>query len=73
MGDKLTVAEAAELLGYHENHVRRLLRSGAMKAEQFNRVWIIDRSEVERIKAVQSQGGRYYPDRTEEGGTIEES
>jgi excisionase family DNA binding protein len=72
MGDKLTVAEAAKLLGYHENHVRRMLRSGVMKGEQFNRIWIIDRSEVERIRAAQTKGGRYYPDREEKGGAIEE-
>jgi excisionase family DNA binding protein len=66
MGDRLTVAEAAKILGYHENHVRRLLRSGAIKAEQFNRVWIIAKSEVERIKALQSKGGRFYPDREKE-------
>jgi excisionase family DNA binding protein len=72
MGDKLTVAEAAKLLGYHENHVRRMLRSGVMKGEQFNRIWIISRSEVERIKAAQTKGGRYYPDRSKKGGAIEE-
>jgi excisionase family DNA binding protein len=70
MSDKLTVAEAAELLGYHENHVRRLLRSGVIKAEQFSRIWIIDRSEVERVKALQSKGGRFYPDR--EGQSIDQ-
>lgn len=62
MQEKLTVKQTAELLGYHVDHVRRLLRSGVMKGEQFNRVWIIDRSEVERIKAAQSKGGRFYPE-----------
>jgi hypothetical protein len=37
-----------------------------MKAEQFNRIWIIDRSEVERIKAAQSEGGRFYPEKGKE-------
>jgi excisionase family DNA binding protein len=63
MSDKLTAGQAAEALGYHIHHVYRLLRSGQMKAEQFNRVWLIDKSEVERIKALQSEGGRFYPEK----------
>lgn len=65
MSAKLTAQEAADALGYHINHVYRLLRSGAMKGEQFNRVWIIAKSEVERIKELQSEGGRFYPDKKE--------
>lgn len=63
MSEKLTAQEAADALGYHINHVYRLLKSGKMKGEQFNRVWIIAKVEVERIKALQSEGGRFYPDR----------
>ena len=58
MSDKLTVRQAAEIHGYTERHVRRILNSGVMKAEQFNRVWIIDRSEVERLLSLQGEGGR---------------
>jgi excisionase family DNA binding protein len=60
MAGKLTAREAAEILGYHINHVYRLLRSGVMKGEQFNRVWMIDRAEVERIKRLQDVHGRRY-------------
>jgi hypothetical protein len=42
MTGRLTALQAAETLGYHMDHVRRLLRNGKVKAEQFNRVWIID-------------------------------
>lgn len=69
MDDKLTAQQTADELGYHIDHVYRLLRSGVMKAEQFNRVWLIDKAEVERVKALQSKGGRYYPDETEEKTT----
>jgi excisionase family DNA binding protein len=58
MDDILTADEAAEMLGYHPDYVRRLLRNRAIKAQQFNRVWMIDRQEVERIKALQGPGGR---------------
>ena len=66
MGDKLTTQEVAQELGYTLRHVQRLLRLGTIRGEQFNRVWIIDRSEVERVKALQSKGGRFYPNREEE-------
>ncbi len=58
MGDKLTAGEVAKELGYHVNHVYRLLKQGKLKGQQFNRVWIIDRREVERIKAQQDEHGR---------------
>lgn len=58
MSDRLTAEQAANILGYHIGHMRRLLRMGTVRAEQFNGVWIIDRQEVERIKALQGPGGR---------------
>jgi excisionase family DNA binding protein len=58
MNGLLTAQEAADELGYHVNHLYSLLRDGKVKAEQFNRVWMIDPAEVERIKALQGPGGR---------------
>jgi hypothetical protein len=56
--DKLTARQAAEILGYHVNHVYRLLRSDVMGGEQFNPVWMIDPAEAERIKRLQDVHGR---------------
>ena len=72
MSDKLTTAEVAQALGYTVRHVQRLLRLGAIRGEQFNRVWIIDREETERIKALRSEGGRFYHGKTGKGKTIEQ-
>ena len=58
MNDRVTAHEAAKFLGYHVKHVYRLLDQGVIKGEQFNRVWIIPRSEIERIKKLQTEGGR---------------
>jgi len=58
MSEPLTAQEAAEQLGYHIDYVRTLLRQGVIKARQFNRVWMIPAEEVERIKALQTKGGR---------------
>jgi excisionase family DNA binding protein len=59
----LTVAQAAKQLGYHPNHLRRLLRSGVVSGwKQRNGHWAIPRREVERVQALQTEQGRYYPD-----------
>jgi excisionase family DNA binding protein len=63
MSEPLTTQQAAEILGYHPDHLRVLLRNGTIKARQFSRVWMIERSEVERIKFLQGPGGR-LPKRT---------
>ena len=63
MSDMLTTEQAAEALGYHRDHVYRLLRSGVIQAERFSGVWIIPQAEIERVKALQSKGGRYYPEK----------
>ena len=58
MAQTLTVKEAAGRLGYHPDHLRRLLRKGTVKGVTFSGVWMIDPAEVERVKALQSKGGR---------------
>jgi excisionase family DNA binding protein len=59
----LTVAEAAKLLGYHPNHLRRLLRKGSINGrKRYNGRWAINRWEVERVRDLQTERGRYYPD-----------
>ena len=39
----LTVEEAAELSGYHPEHIRRLIREGKVKGEKFATVWQVDK------------------------------
>jgi excisionase family DNA binding protein len=58
MDRPLTAPEAAELLGYHQDHLRRLLKAGTVKGEQVSGRWLIPRQEVERIKGLQGPGGR---------------
>lgn len=55
---ELTAEQAAEELGYHVNHVYRLLAQGKMRGRQFNRVWMIEQAEVTRVKALQDDHGR---------------
>jgi hypothetical protein len=52
------VKQAAQELGYHSHHVYRLLRTGKLRGRRFSGVWMIEREEAERIKALQGPGGR---------------
>jgi hypothetical protein len=58
ISELLTAEQAANELGYNIHHLYRLLKSGVVNGEQFNRVWMIEPSEVERVKSLQGPGGR---------------
>ena len=58
MSDLLTAEQAASELGYHLNYFYTMLRQGKVRAQQFNRVGMIEPSEVERVKSLQVPGGR---------------
>jgi excisionase family DNA binding protein len=58
MDEPLTAQEAAAELGYHIRHLYRLLNDGTIQGQRFGNAWMIDRREVECIKALQGPGGR---------------
>ena len=41
--DWITTTEAAELSGYHPEHLRRLIREGTIKSRKFGIVWQVDK------------------------------
>ena len=45
-GNWLTVNEAAKLSGYHPEHIRRLIREGAITAQKFSIVWQVNRESL---------------------------
>jgi excisionase family DNA binding protein len=62
LGDWLTVREAAELSGYHENHIRRLLRAGAIQAQKWGNVWMVNKpSLLAYQEQVRNQGEKRGP------------
>ena len=62
MTEWLTVKEAASLLNYHPNHVRRLLRKGHIVGYKLSSgYWVISMREVRRVQDHQSPKGRYMP------------
>ncbi len=42
----ITVREAARLSGYHIEHIRRLTRTGEVKARKFATVWQVNRKSL---------------------------
>ena len=58
MTEPLTAQKAADELGYHVDHLYRLLKESTVKGQRFGNAWMIAPAEVERIKALQGKGGR---------------
>jgi len=44
--DWLTTQEAAELSGYHEEYIRRMVRAGKLEARKFGPVWQVNRANL---------------------------
>lgn len=42
----LTTQEAAELSGYHENYLRRIIRADKIEARKFGPLWQVNRSSL---------------------------
>jgi excisionase family DNA binding protein len=46
MDDWITTAEAAQISGYHVDHVRRLIRARKLKARKWMRDWQVSRQSI---------------------------
>jgi len=59
----ITVQEAAEISGYSEEYLRRLIRKGDIKARKFGTIWQVDRSSLGAYlkEAGKSEDRRYGP------------
>ena len=59
----ITVSHAAELTGYNEEHIRRLLREGLIQGRKFGIVWQVKSSSLHSYlsKAQSSEDRRHGP------------
>jgi excisionase family DNA binding protein len=62
-GNWLTVNEAAKLSGYHPEHIRRLIRDGAITAQKFSIVWQVNRESLFAYVASQKKDSPQKPKR----------
>jgi len=61
VNDFLTAEQAATELGYHLNHLYRLLADKTVKGEKWGgKAWMISRKEIERVKSLQDEYGRLH-------------
>lgn len=42
----LTVQQAADLSGYHPNHIRRLVRAGEIQARKWGQAWQVSKQSL---------------------------
>ena len=55
--DWLTTAEAAQLVGYHVERIRELVRDGKIQGRKFGPVWAVNRqSLLDYIREIGHQG-----------------
>ena len=47
----LTTEEAAEILDYHPESVRRMLRKGQLQSKKFGRTWMIEKASIDTFQA----------------------
>lgn len=44
--DWITTQEAADLSGYHPDHLRRLIRAGEIRARKLSFLWLVSRQSL---------------------------
>jgi excisionase family DNA binding protein len=58
----ITTAEAAEISGYHPDHIRRLTRAGEIEAQKFGFVWqVSSKSLLDYMNKMDKKGGKRGP------------
>ncbi len=66
MTDWIGVTEAAQLSGYHPEHVRRLIKAGKVKGQKVVTIWQVDRNSLlVYIKIVNKLGSKRGPKHTD--------
>lgn len=50
LSDYLTVQEAAQRLGFHVNHIRRMRRRGDLEAIKVGATWLITKESIQKYQ-----------------------
>lgn len=58
----ITLAEAAEIYGFHPNYLAELARKGRLKARKSGGVWLTTLADVEDFIASRQKRGAYRND-----------
>ena len=63
LADYMTTQEAANKLGYHVEHVRRMLREGDLKGLKVGNMWFVHKPSVDRYIQANAGLDKYDPRR----------
>ena len=62
----ITTAEAAEISGYHQEYIRRLLKEGRIEGKKFGLVWQVKRASLkDYLEKMDMKGSRRGPKKKE--------
>jgi excisionase family DNA binding protein len=67
MSDELiTTAEAADISGYHNEYIRRLLNEGRIKGKKFGPTWQVSKhSLMKYLEKMETKGARRGPKKSD--------
>ncbi|MCP4357365.1 MAG: helix-turn-helix domain-containing protein [Chloroflexi bacterium] len=58
----ITTHDAAQISGYHAEHIRRLIRSGEIEGQKFGHVWQVNRASLlEYVSRIEAHGEKRGP------------
>jgi excisionase family DNA binding protein len=61
--DYMTTEEAAAALGFHIDHIRRMLREGDLVGIKVGITWLVSKESVKQYKEATSGKNKYDPTR----------
>ena len=61
--DFITTEDAAHILNFHVEHVRRLLREGDLKGEKIGTAWLVLKKSVEEYQEQNKELSKFDPRR----------
>ncbi len=59
----ITTQEAAKLMCYHIDHVRRMIREGDLKAQKVGNMWFVSKASITEYLEQNSHLDKYDPRR----------
>lgn len=63
LNDYMTVQEAANRLGFHVNHIRRMRRQGDLEGIKIGSIWLISKKSVEDYRQATAGLNKFDPTR----------
>jgi len=76
IAEYISTEDAAEMLGYHVEHVRRMIREGDLTSAKVGRSWLVLRRSVEDYLIFNRPLNKYDPKRcpsNDNVGTVREN